>query len=102
VQNSNRRTRLIVTLTGLAIAIIGAIVWLVGDENQVSGANRMDMYSSSSWGDVLGFDSDQDAQFAAAVEQKDTGDSQVIVGTCLMIVGVGVFLSRWFIPKTKK
>ena len=98
-----RRPRLLVTLAGLALAIIGGIVWLVGDSNQVDGEFGMERYSSSSWGDVLGFDSDQDAQFAAAVEQKDTGDSQVIVGTCLMIVGAGLVVSRWFIrPTTEK
>ncbi len=100
---SIRRPRLIVTLAGLALAIIGGIVWLVGDSNQVDGEFGMERYSSSSWGDVLGFDSDQDAQFAAAVEQKDTGDSQVIVGTCLMIVGAGLVATRWFIrPHTEK
>ncbi|MGW4725464.1 hypothetical protein [Streptomyces sp. NPDC004291] len=68
-----RRARLIATLVGLALTLLGGILWLVGDDNKVTGTNRADMNSASAWGDVLGFDSDQDAAYTAAQEQVDTG-----------------------------
>ncbi|MFB9577855.1 hypothetical protein, partial [Streptomyces yanii] len=35
-----RRARLVVTLAGFAVALLGGILWLVGDNNQVTGSNR--------------------------------------------------------------
>ncbi|MFJ7131016.1 hypothetical protein [Streptomyces sp. NPDC098101] len=98
-----RRTRLLTTLAGLAVTLLGGILWLIGDDNKATGTNRADMNSASTWGDVLGFDSDQDAAHAAAREQVDTGQTQMTAGTVLAVVGLALVGTRWIIrPATEK
>lgn len=98
-----RQARLITTLAGLALAILGGILWLIGDDNHATGTNRADINSASAWGDVLGFDSDQDAAYAAAQDQIDTGDTQMTIGVVLAVAGAAVVGSRWLIrPATGK
>jgi hypothetical protein len=92
-----RRARLVVTLTGAALALLGGILWLVGDTNEVAGSNGMELHSSAAWGEVLGFRSDEEAQFDAAREQAETGETQTTVGVVLMVAGLAAVGSRWLI-----
>ncbi|MFG3369644.1 hypothetical protein ACGF0K_32385 [Streptomyces sp. NPDC048156] len=95
-----RRTRLILALAGLAVAVLGGILWLIGDDNHVQGSNSMVVHSAAAWGDVLGYSTDEDAEMAAAQDQYDTGETQMTVGIVLAIAGLAVFGSRWRIPPT--
>jgi hypothetical protein len=92
-----RRARTIVTLTGMALTLLGGILWLVGDTNEVTGSNGMELHSSAAWGEVIGFQSDEEAEFDAAREQMETGETQMTVGVVLMVVGLAAVGSRWLI-----
>lgn len=95
-----RRARLTITLAGLAVAILGGILWLVGDENEVTGSNRMDLNSSAVWGDILGYESTQADEYDAAKEQRDTGETQMSWAIVLAVLGLAVVGSRWLISPT--
>lgn len=93
---SVRNTRTVFTLAGLTMALAGGVFWLVGDENEVSGRNGMILHSEASWGEVLGFESDEEAEFAAAKEKLETGETQQTVGILLGVVGAGTVLTGQF------
>ncbi|MFF5338450.1 hypothetical protein [Streptomyces sp. NPDC013181] len=95
-----RRARLVVTLVGLAVVILGGILWLVGDENEVTGSSRMDLNSSATWGEVLGYASDRADEYDAAKELRDTGETQMSWGVVLAVLGVAAIGSRWLISPT--
>ncbi|NYV76580.1 hypothetical protein [Streptomyces sp. UH6] len=88
------RARLVVTLAGAALALLGGVLWLIGDENKVTGANRVQLNGSAAWGEVLGFESDQAAAYEAAREQVDTGETQMGAGVVLVVVGLAAVGSR--------
>jgi hypothetical protein len=92
-----RRARLAVTLAGLVVAVVGIILWGTGETAKGVAETRMDMNSASSWGDTLGFDSDQDADYAAAVSDRDGADTQMTFGIIVILLGVALVGSRWFI-----
>lgn len=95
-----RRARLTVTLAGLAIAILGGILWLVGDNNEVTGSNRMDINSSAAWNDVVGYRSDQTDEYESGQGLRDTGESQMTWGIILAVLGLATVGSRWLISPT--
>jgi hypothetical protein len=90
-----RKKRLVVTLVGIALMLAGGVLWLVGDDNEVSGRNGMMLHSSAAWGEVLGFESDEKDEFAAAEEKLETGEAQQTAGIILAVIGAGAFVSRW-------
>ncbi|MFF8299617.1 hypothetical protein ACF07M_30215 [Streptomyces globisporus] len=93
-----RRARLVVTLAGLAVGILGGVLWLVGDSNEVTGANGMDMSSSAAWNGVVdGFESDQTSAYEEARDQKEAGESQMTWGVVLGVLGLALVASRWLI-----
>lgn len=93
-----RRARLVVTLAGLAVSILGGVLWLVGDSNEVTGANGMDMSSSAAWNGVVdGFESDQTSAYEEARDQKEAGESQMTWGVTLGVLGLALVASRWLI-----
>ncbi|MFF3359529.1 hypothetical protein ACFYWN_44810 [Streptomyces sp. NPDC002917] len=92
-----RRARLVATLAGLAVAILGGVLWLVGDNNEVTGSNRMDINSSAAWNDVVGYRSDQTDEFESGRDLRDTGESQMTWGIVLAVVGLAAVGSRWLI-----
>ncbi|MGW1092469.1 hypothetical protein ACWD4L_41125 [Streptomyces sp. NPDC002596] len=95
-----RRARLVVTLAGFAVALLGGILWLVGDNNQVTGSNRMDINSSAAWNDVVGYRSDQTDAFEAGRDLRDTGETQMTWGIILALLGLATVGSRWLISTT--
>ncbi|MEU9578803.1 hypothetical protein [Streptomyces chilikensis] len=98
-----RRARLVATLAGIALTILGGVLWLIGDDNESIGSQGMVNFSSATWGDVLGYDSGEDAEFEAARDQQETGETQMTMGIILMVAGLAVVGSRWLIrPTTEK
>ncbi|MFF0836709.1 MULTISPECIES: hypothetical protein [unclassified Streptomyces] len=91
------RARLTVTLAGIAVAILGGILWLVGDNNQVTGTNGMDINSSAAWNDVVGYVSDETDAYEAARDLRDTGETQMTWGIVLAVAGLAGVGSRWLI-----
>jgi hypothetical protein len=93
-----RRTRLIVTLAGIAVGILGGVLWLMGDTNEVTGTNGMDMNSSAAWNGITdGFESDQTSAYEEARDQKEAGESQMTWGITFGILGLALAASRWLI-----
>ncbi|MET7370858.1 hypothetical protein ABZS61_34395 [Streptomyces sp. NPDC005566] len=90
-----RRARLIVTLTGLAIAILGIILWGTGDIDRGVAEVSISNASSSTWGDITGFDSDQDGDMAIAQSDLDSAKTQMAFGIGLLILGLALTASRW-------
>ncbi|MEU8829306.1 hypothetical protein [Streptomyces sp900116325] len=95
-----RRARLIATLAGLAVAVLGGVLWLVGDNNEVTGSNRMDINSSAAWNDVVGYRSDQTSKYESGRDLRDTGESQMTWGIILAVMGLAAVGSRWLISPT--
>ncbi|MET8129515.1 hypothetical protein ABZV67_40370 [Streptomyces sp. NPDC005065] len=95
-----RRARLIVTLASLAVALLGGILWLVGDNSQATGSNDMDINSSAAWNDAVGYRSDQTDAFEAGRDLRDTGESQMTWGIVLAVLGLATVGSRWLISPT--
>jgi hypothetical protein len=91
------RTRLAVTLAGLAIAALGGILWLVGEDNNVKAANRIDMNSGAAWGEVLGYNDDRGPALAAAEADKSSAETQMTFGIVLAVAGLLTAGSRWLI-----
>ncbi|MFL5993508.1 MAG: hypothetical protein ACJ736_04185 [Streptomyces sp.] len=92
-----RRARLAITPAGLAVAVVGVIVWGTGETAKGVAETRMGMNSASSWGDTLGFDSDQGADYGAAVSDRDSASAQMTFGIVVILLGVALIGSRWFI-----
>jgi hypothetical protein len=100
-----RRTRLTVTLAGLALTLCGGILWLIGDNNNVNAENRLDQNSSAVWGRVLDYESTQEGAFAAAESDKASAETQMTIGIVLAGLGLVTIGSRWLIqaaPVTTK
>lgn len=92
-----RRARLIVTLAGIALILIGIPVWGTGDIDRGVAEVGIEHNSSSAWGDILGFDSTQDADYAAAMDDKESAESQMTFGIILIVLGAALVGSRWLI-----
>jgi hypothetical protein len=92
-----RRARLIATLAGIALGILGGIVWLIGDDNKVQGSNSMVVNSVATWGDLLDYSTDQDDDLAAAQDQYDRGETQTTFGIAFTVIGLAVVGARWLI-----
>lgn len=87
---NNRRP---VVIAGITLIVAGIALWLIGDDNEVSGRNGMEIHSSSAWGEVLGFESDEDGEYAAARDKAETGETQQVFGILLGIAGLGTLLT---------
>lgn len=97
-----RQRRLLFTVCGLVLAACGGIFWLVGDENSVTGDNRMDIHSSAAWGKVLGYQSTDEKDYDDAKILKEKGESQKTIGITLAVVGLAVFSTRFTIRSSAK
>ncbi|WUD72114.1 hypothetical protein OG937_10650 [Streptomyces sp. NBC_00510] len=95
-----RRNRRILTLAGLALAVLGGIIWLIGDDNNVDAEFRLEQNSSAVWGRVLDFESTQEDEYAAAEEDKSSAETQMTFGIVLGALGLALFGSRWLITPT--
>lgn len=87
--------RLLFTLGGLALIIAGGTFWLVGDENSVTGDNRMDIHSSAVWGEVLNYESTEKKDYDDAKILKEKGENQKNTGASLFAVGAIAFVLRF-------
>lgn len=87
--------RLFLTLAGLALAALGGVLWLVGDDKEVSGANAMDLHHSAVWGEVLGYQSTEADAYADAKDEKKTGEALQTTGAALALAGAAVFGTRF-------
>ncbi|MET7852903.1 hypothetical protein [Streptomyces avermitilis] len=92
-----RRARLTVTLAGIAVAVLGGILWLVGDDNNVDAEFRLEQNSSAVWGRVLDYESTQEDAYAAAEDDKSSAETQMTFGIILAVMGLAVVGSRWLI-----
>lgn len=92
-----RGPRLFLTLAGLALAAVGGIVWLVGDDKEVTGANGMELHSSAVWGEVLGYASTEADDYAEAKDLKETGENLQTAGIIFAVLGAGLFAARFAI-----
>lgn len=92
-----RRARLVVTLAGLALTVLGIVLWGTGDMDKVSAESEMQNNSASSWGDVFGYETDQDAEYAQAVSDRDSAETQMTFGIVVVVLGLALVGSRWLI-----
>ncbi|MFE0490264.1 hypothetical protein [Streptomyces griseoaurantiacus] len=90
-----RQRRLLFTVCGLALAVLGAVFWLKGDEDAVTGSSRMDLHSSAGWGEVLGFESDERVEYDDARSLKDRGESEKSTGLVFVGLGAVAFFLRF-------
>ncbi|QDN94975.1 hypothetical protein FNV58_01185 (plasmid) [Streptomyces sp. RLB1-9] len=94
--------RLFCTLGGLALIIVGGIFWLVGDENSVTGDNRMDLHSAAVWGEVLNYESTEKKDYDDAKILKEKGENEKTTGLALVAFGAVVFVLRFTARPTSK
>jgi hypothetical protein len=91
-----RRARLALTLTGLTLTVTGIVLWGTGDTDKMTAETRMDL-SSAPWGEVLGYQSTDQAEYDKAVQDRDNANDQANLGIGVACLGVALVGSRWLV-----
>lgn len=94
---NQRRTRLTLTLAGLALAAIGLITY--GNGSIAAGAAEQAIIGASaeSWDAVLDADGIRSGSMAEAQAAKSDAESQMTFGVVLGVAGLALAGSRWLI-----